>query len=104
LIESEESFQDTEYTKKEIKEFFDSLSSKWRSVLSESDDVLGLGMAGNLDSNSASREGLYVMLEFYRSKFDFYFSDMEDGQDDEDLGEFEFDPFPDNDHMRTRAL
>ena len=103
LIESREFFQDREYPIGDIMEFFVSLSCQWRSTLLESNDVLGLGSGGNLDSGNASREGLYKMLDFYIGKFQVYISDMMDEVDTDameelDVDEFEFAPFPPHAH------
>eukprot|EP00985_Skeletonema_marinoi_P011248 scaffold5329_cov126-Skeletonema_marinoi.AAC.3 len=102
LIESaEDFFLDHEYPMTDIKDFFDALSTQWRKVLLESDETLGLGTAGDPDSGSASREGLYVMLDFYSSRFELCFSDMVDvlgdNEDHDDVGTFEFAPFPPRD-------
>jgi hypothetical protein len=49
LIESDDSFCNTEHDeKKVIKEFFELLSNQWRSVLLKSDVILGLGSEGTL--------------------------------------------------------
>jgi len=102
LIESaEDFFLDHEYPMTDIKDFFDALSIQWRKVLLESDETLGLGTAGDPDSGSASREGLYVMLDFYSSRFELCFTDMVDvlgdNEDHDDVGTFEFAPFPPRD-------
>jgi hypothetical protein len=98
LIEADELIQDTEYAWDEIKEFFNSLSMQWRSLLLKSDEVLGLGLEG--DATGLSREGLYLMLEFYQSKFHFYMTEIRDDYHEEDEAaddeaeDFRFAPFP----------
>eukprot|EP00956_Cyclotella_meneghiniana_P030861 scaffold79185_cov75-Cyclotella_meneghiniana.AAC.1 len=107
LIEEGDSSQDTDYSPEDIKLFFDSLSNEWRSILSKSDEVLGLGLDRRVPD--ASREGLYCMLGFYEAKFGRFFYDMssylnedEDDDDEEDEDEedgaeervIRFAPFP----------
>jgi hypothetical protein len=110
LIEADGMIQDTEYTWKEIKEFFSSLSMQWRSMLLKSDQILGLGLES--DAAGVARQGLYLMLEFYQSKFHDFMreireekepddNDEEDedeelngNNEDEETDENEFAPFP----------
>jgi hypothetical protein len=97
LIEADGLIQDTEYGWIEIKEFFSSLSMQWRSVLLESDQVLGLGLE---DDAGVARQGLYLMLEFYQPKFHDFMSEIREDEEpdandeDDEPDENEFAPFP----------